>query len=215
MYYNPCYSQNSLHQGPSPVIPFLLVICLGLLVCWESMQGYYEMLFEVKESAEEWTETLAHTLIIIILVGVLSCSFMGDRVVVVVPIAVLLSVFLLQNEVLCVLVLLLVLSFFAMYSYPSQTEGYHQYGWNSNWSRPVYQSRPDFQLNNVETGERRSDMPFSLTPGQICYLIMLGCLTTCTMFSEDQNIWWTCMALLLVCVLYVNFLGRGNREWIL
>lgn len=216
MYSNPYNSQNALYRvGPSPVIPFLLVVCLGLFIYWESMLEYYEMLFIVKESAEEWQETMSLMLIIIIFLVVILCGFMCDAVVTVVPVAMLLLVFLLQHEVLCILVLVLVLSFFTMYSYQSQNGGRYQYGWNSNWSRPVYQSRQDFRLDNVEAGERRSDLPFSLTLGQICYLIMLGSLTTCTMFSDDQNIWWTCMALLLACVLYVNFSGRTNREWIL
>lgn len=216
MYYNPRYSQNVLCQGPSPVIPFLLVVCVGSLVCWEYMPGYYERTFEVTESIGELLETLPLLLIIAIFVVILSYSFMCDTFVSVVPIGMLLLVFLLQNEVLCIIVLLLVVSFFSMYTYPSHNGGSPRFGWSSNWSRvPEYQSRRDCRSDNVESGERRSSLPLNLTPGQICYLIMIGCLVTCTVNSEAEDIWWTCMALLLLCVLYVNFSGRGNREWVL
>jgi hypothetical protein len=101
-------------QGPSPVVPLLIMVALGWVICQETLMGWYEQVTEVHETVTD------NALLLVLGAGLLllALAMAGNRSqLVLVPVALVVVLFLIQNIVLTTLLLLAVAYLTGIYYY--------------------------------------------------------------------------------------------------
>ncbi|WVZ94951.1 hypothetical protein U9M48_040776, partial [Paspalum notatum var. saurae] len=171
-------------RGPSPVVPLLVVMALGWVIWQETLTGWYEQVTEVQETVTD------NAVILVLGAGLLllAIAVAGSRSeVVLVPVALVVIMFLIQNIMLASLLLLVVVYFAGIYCYPPD-RGYYGGGiGGSEWG-----------------GGGGGGLGF--------YMLLLLCLVLCAMFSDDGGSWWIPGVMLVACVLCFN-LFSGGKVW--
>ncbi|OEL16726.1 hypothetical protein BAE44_0022252 [Dichanthelium oligosanthes] len=171
-------------RGPSPVVPLLIVVALGWVICQETLMGWYEQVTEVQETVTD------NAVLLVLGAGLLllALAFAGSRSeVVLVPVALVVIMFLIQNIMLTVLLLLVAAYFAGIYYY--RPDGGYGGGFGGEWGGG---------------GAGGTGLGF--------YILLLLCLVLCAMFSDDGGSWWVPAVLLVACVLCLN-LFSGGKVW--
>jgi len=97
-------------RGPSPVVPLLIVVALGWVICQETLMEWYEQVTEVQETVTD------NAVLLVLGAGLLLLALAvagSQSEVVLVPVALVVVMFLIQNIMLTAL-LLLVAAYFAV-----------------------------------------------------------------------------------------------------
>jgi hypothetical protein len=200
MYYNNCHPSWRSGYGPSPVIPFIIIVGLLLVIFWDALWEWHEYAYEVKES-------IGSNMRIIFFVALVALTFLlgfiTDAVTVIIPLAFVVVVLPFLNDVTIVLVLLVILAFLGIHYYPTQR----------SLSNGQSRLQPMHCPSTSQSCERNeSNLAFGLSSGLLCYLIMLSCLFICITYYEDEGSQWVCLSLVLIVVLFFNFTGFGDER---
>ncbi|CAD6246795.1 unnamed protein product [Miscanthus lutarioriparius] len=181
-------------RGPSLVVPLIVVVALGWVICQETLMGWYETVTELQETVTD------NAVLLVLALGaaalLLTLAVAGNRSeVVLVPVVLVLVLvpvmFLIQNIVLTALLLLVVVYFAGIYYYrPDRGYGYG-YGYGSGFG---------------------GDWSGGGSAGLGFYMLLLLCLVLCAMFSDGGSGWWIPGVLLVACVLCLN-LFSGGKVW--
>lgn len=171
---------GAARHGPSPMVPLMVVLALGWVICNETLMGWYEQVTEVQETVTENSFVLILTAGFLLVAIVILSSRME---VVLVPAVLVLVMLLIQNIVLAVLLLLLALYFAGIYySPPHRGYGGGSLAASGDWAG--------------------SGLGF--------YMLLLLCLVLCAMFSEEGGSWWIPGVLLAACLLCLNLFSGGK-----
>ncbi|XP_062196613.1 uncharacterized protein LOC133899618 [Phragmites australis] len=171
-------------RGPSPVVPLLIVVALGWVICSETLMGWYEQVTEVKETVTD------NAALLVLGAGLLllAAAVVGNRSeVVLVPLALVVVMFLIQNIMVAALLLLLAAYVAGIYYYRPD-RGYYSGG-----------------VGIAGGGEWGGT-------GLGFYMLLLLCLVLCAMFSDEGTSWWIPGVLLVACVLCLNVFS-GGKVW--
>ena len=172
-------------RGPSPVVPLLIVVALGWVICQETLMEWYEQVTEVQETVTD------NAVLLVLGAGLLLLALAvagSQSEVVLVPVALVAVMFLIQNIMLTAL-LLLVAAYFAGIYYYRPDRGYGGFG-----------------------GEWGGGAGSGGGTGLGFYMLLLLCLVLCAMFSDDGGSWWIPAVLLVACVLCLNSFS-GGKVW--
>ncbi|KAF0897613.1 hypothetical protein E2562_000348 [Oryza meyeriana var. granulata] len=168
--------------GPSPVVPFLIVVAL----VWVN---YNETLTDWYDKAASLPETVAENAITLVLAGgllLLSAVVLSRRSeVVIVPVALVLSMLLLQNIMVFLILLLVVAYFTGIYYYPAAADSRYGVTARGEWG-----------------GGGCSGLGF--------YMLLLLCLVLCAMFADEGVKWWIPGTLLAASLLCLNLFSGGQ-----